>query len=323
VTAAPEDHDALPLTVLVPESGPITVRAEHAALKMCVVNRNDIRRLGTQWDVPGVYVLLDHHDDEGRWSAYVGKAPTGLKGRVSSHVREKKHWQRAVLVRRDTEYGFNSAQVGWLEGRLYDLLDAASAASLHNGNRPSDETLPPYDRKMLESTIEPIQRLLLLLGYDPSSADDPLPSSANGKSSSSKRATPTQYKVTVADLIGAGLVGVGDRLVSIVTSVPAEAVIGEDGAIVYSGVTYSSPSSAGSAARDGAATNGWDMWAVPTSNGNVTLSVLRARFLRQRDESADATPTPNDVAVSAGIEASSSRFTIGPEWPAPLHPHPA
>jgi hypothetical protein len=76
------------------------------------------------------------------------------------------------VIQRDTTHGFNSAQVGWLEGRLYDLLDAAEDARLHNGNRPSDETLPSFERAMLEACVLPISRILRLIGYDPATADD-------------------------------------------------------------------------------------------------------------------------------------------------------
>lgn len=87
------------------------------------------------------------------------------------HVAKKDHWRRGLLIRRDTTFGFNSAQVAWLEGRIYDLLDAAGDARLHNGNRPSDETLPAHERLVLEASVAPIRRVLRLIGYDPSSPD--------------------------------------------------------------------------------------------------------------------------------------------------------
>lgn len=96
-----------------------------------------------------MYVLLDRHEPDGTWGAYVGKAPAGVRSRLLTHVAKKEHWNRALLVSRDTTFGFNSAQVGRLEGRLYDLLKAAGDVSLHNGLRPSDETLPPHERLAL------------------------------------------------------------------------------------------------------------------------------------------------------------------------------
>lgn len=81
---------------------------------------------------------------------------------------------------RDTTHGFNSAQVGWLEGRLYDLLDAAEDARLHYGNQPSDETLPSFERAMLEASVLPISRILRLIGYDPEPPTTPAPSPVHG-----------------------------------------------------------------------------------------------------------------------------------------------
>ena len=91
---------------------------------------------------PACTCSFDPIQPDGHWGCYVGKAPAGLRSRLQSHLKHKDHWRRAVLVRRDTTHGVHSAHVGWLEGRLYEFLDAAEFAQLHNGNRASDETLP-------------------------------------------------------------------------------------------------------------------------------------------------------------------------------------
>jgi hypothetical protein len=44
----------------------------------------------------------------------------------------------------DATFGFNSAQVGFLEVRLHDRPHAAEDAHVHDGYRPSDKTLPPW-----------------------------------------------------------------------------------------------------------------------------------------------------------------------------------
>ncbi|MEU9838436.1 hypothetical protein AB0C69_04345, partial [Actinomadura sp. NPDC048032] len=139
--------DRLLTRVIIPASvrKPIEVHIEHPALRVAIVEREGARSLGSGWDVPGVYILLDPPAPDGAWGVYVGKAPAGIRSRLSAHLSQKDHWSRAVLVRRDTEHGFHSAQVGWLEGRLYDLLHTATNARLHNMRRPVDETLPPDD----------------------------------------------------------------------------------------------------------------------------------------------------------------------------------
>lgn len=209
--------DSLSANVVIPDSAqdPIEVYIDHVALCVAIVERKGARSLGSDWDVPGVYVLLDPAAPGGTWGGYVGKAPAGIKSRLSTHLSQKDHWSRAVLVRRDTKYGFHSAQVGWLEGRLYDLLHAAANARLHNIRRPVDETLPPHDRQMLESCVMPFVRVLRLLGYDPT------PTATSGKNELTVPAARTStskparrvIRGTVQDLLRAGLLQAHAKLV--------------------------------------------------------------------------------------------------------------
>ncbi|WP_324276375.1 hypothetical protein [Blastococcus brunescens] len=198
--------DQLPLSVLLPEDAgaPALIYDTTAALAMAVVDRGAVAELTGDWDVPGVYVLLDRHDAEGTWGCYVGKAPGGVRTRLAQHLRSRDHWCRALLIRRDTTFGFNSAHVGWLEGRLYDLLDAAADTHLHNGNRPSDETLPPYERAALESIVPPIRRVLRLLGYDTESPDDQVAARPAARTRSNRF-----YGITVKQLLDVGLLTAG------------------------------------------------------------------------------------------------------------------
>ena len=275
--------DSLPLTVLVPEnsSAIIDVFDQHAALKVAVVERDGVSSVSAEWDVSGAYILLDRHDSTGQWGAYVGKAPAGIRNRLLDHVRKKDHWYRAVLIRRDTTFGFNSAQVGWLEGRLYDLFDAAEDAVLHNGNRPSDETLPPYDRQMLELAVLPVQRVLRLIGHDARAQDDMPPLAS--------RRTKRHHGVTVAQLVEVGAIAAGARLTSTNGAWPASAVVTASGAIEYSGMAYPSPSTAAAAVKGGAA-NGWDFWAIDSGNSKVPLSVIRERSRALIETSPPSTP---------------------------------
>ena len=115
------DLDSLTVTVLVPENAvsPIVVFDDNAALKAAIVEHGAARHLTDEWDVAGFYILVDRCDADGGWGVYVGKAPSGIRDRIKSHLRNKDTWYRALLVRRDTTHGFNSAQIGWLEGRLW------------------------------------------------------------------------------------------------------------------------------------------------------------------------------------------------------------
>ena len=271
---APKD-DYLPFTILVSESAaePILMFDQHAALRIAVVERACVQLLSDAWDIPGVYILLDSLAVEGSWGCYVGKAPSGLRTRLQNHVRNKEHWRRAMLVCRDTTHGFNSAQIGWLEGRLYDLLDAAEDARLHNGVRPKDETLPSWERGSLESCVAPVSRVLRLLGFDPASPDD---SSAVPIKKSSRF-----YGIAMSDLVDAGLADTGEQLVSTNGAWPASASLLSDGQLEVNGRVYATPSAAAAAIKNGAV-NGWAFWAVERPSGRVPLAVLRARYIDAR-----------------------------------------
>lgn len=271
-----ETGDALPVTALLASepSVPVVVFDGNAALRMAVVDRRSVAGLDESWDTPGVYLLLDPVALDGAYGVYVGKAPAGLRLRIRQHLKAKEHWSRALLVTRDTTHGWHSAQVGWLEGRLYDLLDGASLATLKNGNRPQDESLPAYDRVALEAAVTPIAAVLRLLGCSPDAFDEDAPSASPGRS-------PRQYNVTLADLVEAGELVVGEKLTSTSLSASGVAVVGQDGSLTVDGRRFPSPSAAGSHVRGGKATNGWSFWAVERDGSTVPLATVRARHMRK------------------------------------------
>lgn len=279
------DRDDLPLTVLVgdPALGGTDIYDKASALHVTVIDRDQYGSIDDSlWaKVPGVYILLDRPDPAtGQWGTYVGKAPAGVKTRLRSHVREKDHWYRAVLVRSDTTHGYNSAEVAWLEGRLYDLMDAAENAVLHNGNRPVDETLPAFTRNALERAILPISRVLVLLGHDPSAADPDQPDTPT-----TARRTKGHVGVTLKQVLDGSDLQPGP-LVSTNGVWPADATLNPDGTITVNGKTFDSPSGAASDVKEGRAANGWDFWATPGEARNVTLATYRKRYLETRGNQA-------------------------------------
>lgn len=279
--------DALPVTVLLPESSsdPIVIYDAHAALRVAIVERDAVRNLSALWDQPGVYILLDPRNANGTWGAYVGKAPSGVKNRVTAHVRGKDHWNRAVLILRDTTHGFNSAQAGWLEGRIYDLLNSAADAWLHNEVRPGDGTLPAFEHLTLEATIRPIGRILRLVGHDAQPVEEPqilaTPTPAPVGDTARGNRTSEYSGFTVGDLLVAGVIQDGQELVPMSPAWHTVAVV-TNGRIVVNGKKHSHLSAAGRAVNGGVSINGWSFWAVNTPNGKVPLAVLRAKVVRER-----------------------------------------
>lgn len=255
--------------------------AKQTALRMAVIEPVQGQSLKDEWSKPGVYVLLSRHEPDRTWKAYVGKAAStdGLAGRIKKHDRD---WYRAVLVTRDTPEGFNSAEAGWLEGHLYDLLDAAEYANLVNKNRPSDETLPLYDRQMLETLIPPIEYLLRLIGHDTATAGDEITNDESPPQSDQRQSR--FYGIKIKDLLNAGFLKAEDQIVSTNGRWPATARITPQGKIEHDGNEYDTPSPAASAASHGGAAPGWDFWAIQSNTGLVPLKTLRARYLREQQE---------------------------------------
>jgi hypothetical protein len=164
-----------------------------------------------------------------------------------------------------------------VEGRLYDLLDAAADTRLHNGNRPSDETLPPYERAALASIVPLIRRVLRLLGYDTETPDDQVAARPAARTRSNRF-----YGITVKQLLDAGLLTAGETLTSTNSVYPATAALGPNREVRYNGTAHPSPSNVAGAVRGGLHANGWEFWAAERPAGRVTLATLRARFLHER-----------------------------------------
>jgi hypothetical protein len=122
--------------------------------------------------------------------------------RVAHHARTRTDWNRELLVRRDTSDGFNSAEAGWLEGRLADVLELAPAAKLTMGRRDRDESLPEYERDSLEQMIRPITAVMRAIDASPDTPDQGPPLRPPNK----------RKPGSLKDLLEAGLLKAGAKL---------------------------------------------------------------------------------------------------------------
>ncbi|HEX7948878.1 MAG TPA: hypothetical protein VF494_00910 [Candidatus Limnocylindrales bacterium] len=269
-----KSEEASPFTTLIPQSpiDPIVVYNDQAALRMAIVDKEAITLLDAAWEKPGLYLLLYPIGPDGLFEIYVGKASTGgLRSRMLTHKNVKPGWIRALLITRDTTYGYNSAHVGWLEGRLLSLVKAAARTKIVNGNQPGAENLPAFDRATLELAIGPIRQVMRLLGYSLEPEDEQAPVKVAG---------PKHYHgVKVTDLIAAGLLAPGNMLEFTWTGfTDKHATVTPDGRLDLDGVPYTTPSAAGTAIRGGAV-NGWEYWAVRDANKDlVSLAELRSKL---------------------------------------------
>lgn len=273
------------LTLPVGPGKPATVVCKHPALRLAVVARAVVGHLDADWDVAGVYILLGPVAADGTYQAYVGKAALqGLRSRLKGpDHKNKDHWTRALLVARDATEAFHSAEVGWLEGRLWDLLKNAPAATLINKPQPKDETLHPSERAFLEACIGPVAGLLRVLGASPDTLDQ-LPAKPMKKR--------RRYDETVADLIDAKLLAVGTGLHPMETRFTTVATVLADGSLEVGDATYKAVSEAATVVA-GSNRNGWDFWGVPSGSGGlVSLASLRNRLVQNKAKSTPPATAP-------------------------------
>ncbi len=279
-----------PFTVLLPDGPrkPLEIHDNEVGLVMALVDKASVQALGEDWNSVGVYILLGPVAADGSYNVYVGKSPMGLRNRLMEHGRSRT-WTRGLLIRRVVLHGFTSSHAGWLEGDLYDLFSTAQLAAVENVQTPRDDTVPPYELRMLRSLRDPIIRVLRMLGYETESAPETVEAPADIAAETpteqpaaqvvAKRRSRTAYNVSIADLMASGLLGAGERLSSTSNAWPATATVNADATITWNDKRYPSASAAASAVCEGTPVNGWDFWATESDGGATRLSTLRKRHL--------------------------------------------
>jgi len=270
----------VPVNVQVPASpnAPIVADFVEHAIRVAYVHRRDVSVLSEKdWGVPGIYVLLT---DDGSGQLYVGKS-TDLRGRLRAHRSRQAQvpdWSRAVVIQRDTSHGFNSAEIGYLEGRVSSELNAIPGLAVAKGKADGDSTLPPHMMVALDALLPSVLAAMRLAGLDTYREDSEEGSS--GRSSMSPRRTHTSIQGTVADLLASGLIRAGESLHLEQGGKVRQGSVTASGAIVVDGVSYGSPSAAGAAALGLSSNNGWDSWRVGSLDGSK-LAELRAQLTAQ------------------------------------------
>lgn len=289
-----------PVTFYVPSSAgePMDVKVAHSGLRMVLVDRDAIRRLGDDWKVLGVYFLLGPDPaSPDKFLAYIGEVGRrDLLLRLTEHAKQKTWWNRALLIASASTDGFNSAEIGWLEGRFYDVLNNAIAATVMNRGRPGDDSIQMNDRGVLERYVEPTIAALRAVGASPDTADQLPP--PPGK----KRA---QYGESVKDLLDAGLLKPGTRLTPLRKGLDTTALVHDGGGLDVAGTSFTALSSAAKAVSGKEAEAGWAFWGAPSGHGGfVSLAELRDR-LRAKPPGPPMTAADKSLADASG----------GPEGP--------
>lgn len=275
-----------PVNVQIPSDteAPIIADFVEHALRVAYFDRQHWASLpSSDWDQPGVYVLMTN---DGSNCVYVGQARK-LRGRLQQHNnKERLPWRRAVAVKRDTTAGFNTAEIGYLEGRIAAELNALHQITVIEGQTSGDETLPKHMMISLDAFVKSILGALRLAGLDISRSNPQTLLEDEEPAPNSKPSSKPNKPVTVADLVSSGLLQAGHALFLSQAGKEAEGSVTADGEIIVRGVSFKSPSAAAKFVLEGQASNGWMTWKVG-SHAGPPLDILRQQWLEQQTEEAD------------------------------------
>lgn len=247
-------------------------------LKMAIVSRKDVKDLDDQWKRPGIYVLADGWTNS--WCAYIGKAKK-LSVRVPNDRTFE--WNRALIVRRSEPHDLDSAETGWLEGRIHELLKAAGV-ELKNERKPQDDTLSMDRQRTLENYVGVIQHALVLLGYDPAGQQQQAPAqTAELEAEDVRPATIGKTHRNVLDVVRAGT-----QIESTLRKHHATATVESTG-IRYQGKLFTSLQAAAKDVTGYDKPDGWSSWGVRSDSGEVvSLKRLRAQTSNRTSTVRDA-----------------------------------
>lgn len=275
----------IPVNVQVPSdtTAPVVADLPVQALRVAYVARRDLERLPeAEWGTPGVYVLLT---DDGSGQVYVGQAVHLRKRLLQQRSKPKLQWRRAVAIKRDTSHGFNSAEIGYLEGRLAAEIGAIPGVKVIEGLKNLDTTLPSHHMLALDALLPGVFAALRLAGMDLLKDADVLDAPP---SESGSKTSHTVIPGTVADLVAAGLLRAGAELRLSQGGRLAGATVSASGELIVDGVAYASPSKAAAMALGLQSSNGWTTWHVDDLGG-PTLAQLRAKLRHGAgDDGADS-----------------------------------
>lgn len=251
---------------------PIRFDFDLHALRMAFVEPANVNRLTDEWQQAGVYVLLGKRSADAPTDVYVGKADD-VRKRLTAHCRKPKFpWWRAVVVIRDRSVGFHSGQAAYLEGRLAQELRALPGTNVREGLSSADRTLSAAARSPLDDFVGTALSALRVAGLDLESGAEDQPRSEQVPSGKGY----TKIPGTIEDLLGAGLLEAGSRLVAKRKvkgrQLRLECEVSASGELIFDGVAYRSPSKPAEIGFGLKATNGWAQWR--TDEGK-TLSELR------------------------------------------------
>jgi hypothetical protein len=272
-----------PLTVTISShkktKGIVSVFDDVSDLRALKFSREKISDIPDEWKIGyGFYVLVSE-TVEGKFSAYVGKATqNNFYTRLSSYKVGKGNWSTVFLFRRDTTSSLNSTQASYIENAIYQAFKTCPWINLINAKAASDQALIDHDAFYMNQVIKSTLRILSIFGF---SVEEDYEDPAVAEPSYTR-----YYGVSVLDLVRSGLLVEGEKTISLMESIPANATIGNNG-IVYAG-KKGSPSGTAKDAKIQAKTgktiaNGWTFWGVYRNSKWISLDEVRAHYIAQKE----------------------------------------
>jgi len=271
---------------------PLSFSLDEHALRLAVVQREDLRLLNAnEWNKPGIYVLIGAICQQTNTTkVYVGKSnqKKGVRGRVMNQNTKPTpaasfDWLKAAVFIRSTMEGFNSSQVGYLEGRLAAKLKKVLSLDVQAGRSDEDNTLTSAQLASMDALIPSFLAGLRLAGLQVApEEEDAETGEGSGVNSPGKK---QRYSVSIAQLVEVGLLSAGDVLVFERKGTEQTCTVTGDGFLVVHGAEYSAPSAAAVAAYPGEleAAPGWDVWRL--QNGDKAIGDLRDEFIEMQKSS--------------------------------------
>lgn len=282
------------ITMPADAAAPIIVDTSVPAIRMALVRREAISGLDVdEWSDPGIYVLLGRIGLKGKTDVYVGKSgggKRGPRGRFQSHHSNQpiEWWRVAVFRSLVQDKTWNSAQIGYLEGRITAELEAVPTIKVSKGKTNIDHSLSSAEEGILDTMVPAILANLRLLGLpielDSSDGPDAQPKARPKKGSTStgkrKRRTPSNKRVALADLLASGELKVGDEFVFARGKKAAKGSITANGGMLVNGKEFFTPSAAavGAFPKELKTSPGWNVW-KQVDRPHKSLFQIRKRYL--------------------------------------------
>lgn len=169
--------------VEVPEGAdPCPIRFPAEGWSMLLAEREQTKSLPAEWDKSFVYLLLGTPIPGEKPWLYVGKAPEGGKKRFINLREKKDWWQRALLIRRNSEFPLDSTDCSWLEQILLKEIRSRGDVKVTNDQTPDVKTLVPHKKSGLQKALPLVNAVVRFLGIPLINDDAPELKEAQKKS---------------------------------------------------------------------------------------------------------------------------------------------